>query len=268
MQLAVLAARIRAREGESGWLAPFVLASGAFAYSVFACSLVAFQALPFLTATQDAQAMRAMSVLGSVWFALDGLAAVPLVVAVAWATLATQALPRWFARPSFVMVPVALLMSLGGLVDQPAWLAGGGPATVGHYSLTEYSGVAYNGLCVSESKRDRVDAIMVRLKAATPAASADEAFKLVNAVVDAVENEMTDIPYDPAAAEQTVTDGRMYGPHPKFAADYRGRSDLTRYAHTAHDTFIQANGAILIRVRRPPTVLVSKPGADGKEIVL
>src|SRR5262245_27400105 len=41
VQLAVLAAHIRAREGASGWLAPFVLGSGAFAYAVLACSLVA-----------------------------------------------------------------------------------------------------------------------------------------------------------------------------------------------------------------------------------
>lgn len=113
-----------------------------------------------------------------------------------------------------------------------------------------------------------MDTIVARLKAAPPASTVDEAFNLVNAVVDAVENEMTDIPYDPAAAEQAITDGRMYGPHAKFAADYRDRRDLTRYAHTAHDTFIQANGAILIRVRKPPTVLLSKPGADGKEVLL
>ncbi len=121
---------------------------------------------------------------------------------------------------------------------------------------------------MNKSKRERVDEIVARLRAAPPAASADEAFELVNAIVDAVEDDMTEIPYDPAAAEQLVTDGRMYGPHPKFASDWQGRRDLTRYAHVGHDTFIQANGAILIRLRRPPTVLVSKPGADGKEVVL
>jgi hypothetical protein len=121
---------------------------------------------------------------------------------------------------------------------------------------------------VNKSKRERVEAFIARLGAAPPVATADEAVNLVNAVVDAVENEMTDIPYDPAAAEQLVTDGRMYGPHAKFATDYKDRRDLTRYAHTAHDTFIQANGAILIRIRKPPTVLLSKPGADGKEVVL
>jgi hypothetical protein len=129
VQLAVLAARIRAREGASGWMAPFVLASGTFTYAVFACSLVAFQALPFLVDPKASQAMLAMGTFGSVWFALDGLAALPMIVAVGWATLATQALPRWFAHLSWAVAALALLMSLGGLVDQPVWLAGGGTAT-------------------------------------------------------------------------------------------------------------------------------------------
>jgi hypothetical protein len=118
------------------------------------------------------------------------------------------------------------------------------------------------------SKRERLAEILARLEAAPPAASADEAVASLNAIIDAVEDEMTDIPYDPAAAEQLLTDGRMYGPHAKFASDYRDRGDLTRYAHTAHDTFVQANGAILVRLRRPGTVLVSKAGADGREVTL
>jgi hypothetical protein len=129
VQLAVLAARIRAREGAGGWLGPFVLASGTFAYAVFACSLVAFQALPFLVDPGASQAMFAVGTLGAVWFALDGLAAIPMILAVGWAALATQALPRWFAHLSWPLAALALLMSFGGLVEEPAWLAGGGAAT-------------------------------------------------------------------------------------------------------------------------------------------
>ena len=51
-----------------------------------------------------------MGTLGAVWFSLDGLAAIPLLVAVGWAALATQVLPRWFANFSRVVVVLALVM--------------------------------------------------------------------------------------------------------------------------------------------------------------
>ena len=147
VQLAVLAARIRARDEPSGWLASFVLASGTFTYAVFACSLVAFQALPFLADPKTPQATLAVGTLGAIWFALDGLVAVPLILAVGWATLATGALPRWFAHLSWAIASLALLMSLGGIVDRPAWLAGGGPATfagfVGFFVWTFVLGVLF-----------------------------------------------------------------------------------------------------------------------------
>src|SRR5262245_3594068 len=38
VQLAVLAARVRQREGATGWLSSLVLATGTFTYAVFACS--------------------------------------------------------------------------------------------------------------------------------------------------------------------------------------------------------------------------------------
>lgn len=129
VQLAVLAARIRAREGASGWLAPLVLASGTFAYAVLACSLIAFQAMPFLIDPAAPQATLAMGTLTAIWFSLDGLAGLPMIVAIGWATLATGALPRWFAHLSWAVAALALLMSIGGIVDQPAWLAGGSTAT-------------------------------------------------------------------------------------------------------------------------------------------
>lgn len=129
VQLAVLAARIRAREGADGWFGPFVLATGTFTYAVFACSLIAFQALPFLIDPQSPDATLAVGVLGAVWFALDGLAAIAMIVAVAWAALATGVLPRWFAHLSWLVAALCLLMSLGALTEDPAWLAAGSTAT-------------------------------------------------------------------------------------------------------------------------------------------
>ncbi|HRG94805.1 MAG TPA: hypothetical protein PLR99_01080 [Polyangiaceae bacterium] len=133
VQLAVLAARIRAREartdGALPWLSGLLLASGTFTYAVFGCSLVAFQAMPFLLDPAAPQASLAMGTLTSVWFALDGLAALPMLLAVAWAVAATGFLPRWVAWLSGAVAALALLMSVGALFDAPPWLAAGGPAT-------------------------------------------------------------------------------------------------------------------------------------------
>ena len=107
---------------------------------------------------------------------------------------------------------------------------------------------------------------LARLAAAPPASSEEEAVALLNRVLDAVEDELSGIPFDAAAARQLVTDGRMYGPHPAFASPWKGRADITRYAHARHDTFVQTNGAFLIRLRRPPKVLLSHPGADGRAV--
>ena len=81
VQLAVFAARVRRLEGATGWLASLLLTTGTFTYAVFACSLVVFQVLPFLTGPSDAIAAGAMGTFGGIWFALDGLAALPLVLA-------------------------------------------------------------------------------------------------------------------------------------------------------------------------------------------
>jgi hypothetical protein len=126
VQLAILAAHIRKKEGEGGWLGALVLATGTFGYAVFACSLVVFQVLPFVS---DPQLAGLVGTFASIWFALDGLAALPLVLAVGWAAVKTGILPRGIVGFGWVVAALALLMSLGALTATPAWLAGGGPAT-------------------------------------------------------------------------------------------------------------------------------------------
>lgn len=129
VQLAVLYAEIRKREGAAGWLAILVFGCGTFAYAMFGCSLVVFQAMPFLVDPSMPQATRALSTLSMIWFALDGLAAAPFVASVAWAVGATHVLPKWFAVLSWTTVVVAVLMSVGALVETPRWLAAGGAVT-------------------------------------------------------------------------------------------------------------------------------------------
>jgi hypothetical protein len=129
VQLVIVANRFRRAEGPEGWFAPLILTTGTFGYAVFGCSLAMFQVLPFLATPGTTQEAHAMGTLASVWFALDGLAGLPLVVAVGWASRATSVLPPWFARFSTVTAVILLVMSVGGLTSNPAWLAGGGFVT-------------------------------------------------------------------------------------------------------------------------------------------
>lgn len=118
---------------------------------------------------------------------------------------------------------------------------------------------------MAATKAERLAEFLDRLSKAPPASTAEEALELVNRILNEVEDRLSGIPYDPDAARQLVTDGRMYGPHPSFASAWP-KQGVIRYAHTRHDTFVQSNGAILIRLRRPAKVLVSKPGADGEAV--
>lgn len=147
VQLTVLAARIRRAEGEGGFIATLVLTTGTFGYAVFACSLIAFQAMPFLLAPHLQSSIEALGSLTTVWFALDGLAAFPLVIAVGIATVTTGVLPRWFARLSWVVAALALAMSIGALTTSPSWLAAGGAVTgvgfIGFFVWTFVLGVTF-----------------------------------------------------------------------------------------------------------------------------
>jgi hypothetical protein len=129
VQLAVLTSQVKRAEGERTYLSTLVLSTGIFAYAVFACSLAVFQALPFLIEARQELAVEAMGTLGAVWFALDGLVAMPFVLAVGWATTSTRVLPGWVAVASWPVALIGLGMSFGAITATPKWLAGGGVAT-------------------------------------------------------------------------------------------------------------------------------------------
>jgi len=162
VQLTVLAARIKRAEGEGGFLGTLILTTGTFGYAVFACSLIAFQAMPFLLAPHLQAAIEALGSLTAVWFALDGLAAFPLLIAVGLAARSTRVLPPWFARFTWVIAFFAFAMSLGSLTASPPWLAAGGMVTgvgfIGFFVWTFVLGVVF--------MRKRADA--PRAASATP----------------------------------------------------------------------------------------------------
>jgi hypothetical protein len=62
---------------------------------------------------------------------------------------------------------------------------------------------------VGATKRERLEEIFRRPAAAPPAASHDEAYKLLCETIDTVEDEMTSTPNDPA---NWMSDGRIYPP--------------------------------------------------------
>lgn len=114
------------------------------------------------------------------------------------------------------------------------------------------------------SKLDRFREFLRRLKQAPCVGSHDEAFDLLCRTLNDVEDELTDIPFQP---ENWQSDGRMYPPEEDNAREVSGRHDVTRYRHKGHSTFIRDNGAIEIQ-EVSGTVLFEKPGADGHGVEL
>ena len=84
-------------------------------------------------------------------------------------------------------------------------------------------------------------------------------------LLNEVESDLTDIPYDSEAAMRMGGDGRMYPP----LRDNRHvvSSEVARYRVRRHNVFLGANGAIAIRtVGRSPKVVFTKAGADGAHV--
>jgi len=116
---------------------------------------------------------------------------------------------------------------------------------------------------VTLDKRERFKIFVQRLMEARRAISAEDALMLLSTTLNAVEDEFTDILFDPS---QWMSDGRMYPPQADSARDAPGRPDVTRYRSKAHNTFIAKNGAIRIEDLTGSLVVLSKPGNNGKEV--
>ena len=119
------------------------------------------------------------------------------------------------------------------------------------------------------SKAQRLQEFYRRLYAAPPAKSFEEAVFQMTAILNAVEDEYTLIPYDAAAAIPTNkldTKGRMYPPELANFRAVAGQSHVKRYRHAYHQTFIAANGSIQVRVADSGSIVFSKAGFDGKGV--
>src|SRR5437016_9735246 len=107
---------------------------------------------------------------------------------------------------------------------------------------------------------ERFEEFLRRLAAAPTAASFDEAYRQLCDILNAVEDEMTSIPFDPANWQ---TDGRFYPPQMDNMKVVQGRPELKRFRRRKHSILIAENGAIAIRTLSGQTIL-SKPGNDGE----
>jgi hypothetical protein len=114
------------------------------------------------------------------------------------------------------------------------------------------------------SKQERFEEFLRRFEQSPNASSHDEALRLLSETLNAVEDEMTDIPYQP---DRWQTDGRMYPPQEDNARRLEERGDVTRYRSRGHNTYIRENGAIEIQDINGAT-LFEKPGADGRGVEL
>jgi hypothetical protein len=109
---------------------------------------------------------------------------------------------------------------------------------------------------------ERFAVFLERLSAAAPADSAEGAYELLSATLNAVEDEFSDVPFDPA---KWKTDGRMYPPQPDNRRAVAGYPEVVRYRSLAHHTLIGSNGSIQIITIRGVTELM-KPGVDGRHV--
>jgi len=110
------------------------------------------------------------------------------------------------------------------------------------------------------AKSERLREFFRRLAFAPVAATADEAVAQISDILNAVEDELTEIPFNPSSWE---TDGRMYPVQADNVRSVKGWSDLKRYVSKAHSTIIGNNGSIEIQARGGK-ILFTKPGADGR----
>jgi len=113
--------------------------------------------------------------------------------------------------------------------------------------LTNYTLQGINGPC-RLTPSERLASFFERLGAQPPAATHDEAFRLVADTLNAVEDEFSGAAYDP---EKHLSDGRMYPPQEDSRRLVEGRKDVVRYRSRGHntwisETWISENGAIRI----------------------
>ncbi|MBI3269127.1 MAG: hypothetical protein HYZ53_08890 [Planctomycetes bacterium] len=111
-------------------------------------------------------------------------------------------------------------------------------------------------------KPERLAEFCRRVQAGNAAAMFEEAYDLLCRTMDAVEDELTDIPNRPA---HWKSDGPMYPPQRDSLTTLPG-GRVMRLRSLRHYTFIGDNGAIEIVGASDGKILLSKRGRDGRRV--
>jgi hypothetical protein len=112
-------------------------------------------------------------------------------------------------------------------------------------------------------KHARLEIFYERLQAAPAAQTREEAYELLCATLNAVEDEFSGVPNNPPSWR---TDGRLYPPQQDRVYTVAGFPEVLRYNSFKHDTFIASNGAIEVRIITTGAVQFAKTGANGKGV--
>ena len=112
------------------------------------------------------------------------------------------------------------------------------------------------------TKPERFAEFLRRLATAPTASDFDEGYRQLGDILNAVEDELTSIAFDP---DNWQTDGRMYPPQMDSLRSVPGRPDVKRFRSKQHSTLIGDNGAIEIRDGHDGSIF-TKPGADGQTL--
>jgi hypothetical protein len=108
----------------------------------------------------------------------------------------------------------------------------------------------------------RMAEVFRRMHELPPAASRDEARRMLDQTLNEVEDELSGAPFDPA---NWNTDQRMYPVQDDNVAPVEGRPGVTSYVSRKHETLIRDNGAIEVR-NFAGVVVFEKAGADKKGV--
>jgi hypothetical protein len=128
-QIAALCMLIKRAEGDGGWMWLAVMGNAVLAHAVGAVALVAYQVVPFELDAGNALLAKGFNDFAGVTFACFLLVLSGFVGFTGWALLKTKVLPRWFGLSAIPIALLCLHASVGALITEPRWLAGGGLAS-------------------------------------------------------------------------------------------------------------------------------------------
>lgn len=112
-------------------------------------------------------------------------------------------------------------------------------------------------------KQHRLQEVYRRLVEAPAARTFAEMRRQLDDILNAVEDHLTGIPYDP---RRWVTDGRLYPVQDDNVYEVEGHPDVSLLRARGSEIYIAANGAIEIRNAGSGVVECSKAGADGRGV--